>query len=498
MVTGTFSGIEQSALPRSVDLVVTHGYVVTMDAMRTVFADGAIAISGREIVAVGPTAKICAEFVAARVIDAAGGVVHPGFVECHTHVTYHIARGAFGDTVSYAELGPTTELAFVNAIDDDAEHASSLLACFEMVGNGTTCFIEAGTAYSPGAVADAAIAFGMRGLVADPFLWDAAETPGGFNAYRLERAPASTERALRLLGTELKRNVDPHALIGGHIAIAGMGTATDELELAAKAAADAGGTVFNQHQSYYHVDTETDDKRHGCHAIVHLEDIGVLDKNCLFAHMNVIRDDEVAPIVRSGLSIAWCPAGSMLWGVGGTFGGRHAELYNRGVNIALGSDSANWANRFDLGLQGYLAVLTAREKFGNRVVLAAEDALAMATINGAKAIGLDKQIGSLEPGKRADIVIRANDIAEAFPLTDPISQLVYSTGSKSVHTVLIDGRVVLDARRPTRLDAELIFRSVQSSVARIFDRMGYQFKPKWAPVDRGLHPFVRKSGPSSG
>ena len=362
-----------------------------------------------------------------------------------------------------------------------------------MVGNGTTCFIEAGTAYSPGAVADAAIAFGMRGLVADPFLWDAAETPGGFNAYRLERAPASTERALRLLGTELKRNVDPHALIGGHIAIAGMGTATDELELAAKAAADAGGTVFNQHQSYYHVDTETDDKRHGCHAIVHLEDIGVLDKNCLFAHMNVIRDDEVAPIVRSGLSIAWCPAGSMLWGVGGTFGGRHAELYNRGVNIALGSDSANWANRFDLGLQGYLAVLTAREKFGNRVVLAAEDALAMATINGAKAIGLDKQIGSLEPGKRADIVIRANDIAEAFPLTDPISQLVYSTGSKSVHTVLIDGRVVLDARRPTRLDAELIFRSVQSSVARIFDRMGYQFKPKWAPVDRVLHPFVRKS-----
>lgn len=103
-------------------------------------------------------------------------------------------------------------------------------------------------------------------------------------------------------------------------------------------------------------------------------------------------------------------------GCGGTFGGRHAELYNRGVNIALGSDSANWANRFDLGLQGYLAVLTAREKFGNRVVLAAEDALAMATINGAKAIGLDKQIGSLEPGKRADIVIRANDIAEAFPL----------------------------------------------------------------------------------
>ncbi len=483
MNTNTSSGVEWSGLQQRVDVVVAHGYVVTMNESRTVFADGAVAICGRDIVAVGPTTEILAKFIAARIINAAGGIVHPGFVECHTHVTYHIARGAFGDTISYAELGPTTELAFVNAMDDEAEYASTALACFEMVGNGTTCFIEAGTAYSPAAVAAAAESFGMRGLVADPFLWDAAETPGGFNAYRLERAPASTDRALRLLGNELFRNSDPNALIGGHIAIAGMGTATDELERAAKAAADASGTVLNQHQSYYQVDTETDDRRHGRHAILHLEDIGVLGDNCLFAHMNVVRDDEVAPIVRSGLSIAWCPAGSMLWGVGGTLGGRHAELYNQGVNIALGSDSANWANRFDLGLQGYLAVLTAREKFGNRVVLAAEDALAMATINGAKAVGLQKQIGSLEPGKRADLVIRANDIPEAYPLTDPISQLVYSTGSKSVHTVLVDGRVVLDARRPTRVDAAEIFGSVQSSVSRIFRRMGYVFKPKWAPVD---------------
>ncbi|HZT33411.1 MAG TPA: amidohydrolase family protein [Bryobacteraceae bacterium] len=476
--------LSDNAPRRSVNLAIIHGYVVTMDEHRRVFADGAVAIAGRDIVAVGPTAEILAQFEPARTIDAAGGVVHPGFVECHTHVTYHIARGAFGDTISYAELGPQTECAFVNAIDEDAEYASTLLACFEMVGNGTTCFIEAGTAYSPAAVATASEAFGMRGLVADPFLWDAEETPGGYNAYRLERAPASTKRALSLLGTELRRNRDPNALVGGHIAIAGMGTATDELERAAKAAADGAGTVLNQHQSYYQVDTETDDRRHGRHAILHLEDIGVLGENCLFSHMNVIREDEIEPIVRSGLSIAWCPAGSMLWGVGGTFHGRHAELYHRGVNIALGSDSANWSNRFDLCLQSYLAVLSAREKCGNRTILTAEDALAMATINGAKAVGLDARIGSLVPGKRADLVVRANDIAEAFPLTDPISQLVYSAGAKSVHTVLIDGRVVLEARRPTRVDPRSIFDAVETSVKRIFDRMGYRFQPNWAPLDQ--------------
>ncbi len=201
--------------------------------------------------------------------------------------------------------------------------------------------------------------------------------------------------------------------------------------------------------------------------------------NCVFSHMNILRDDEVEPIVRSGVSIAWCPGASMMWGVGGTIHGRHAELYHRGVNVALGSDSSNWGVRFDIGLQGYLAVLTAREKLGSRSALVAEDALAMATINGAKAVGLADRIGSLEIGKRADIVMRANDVPEAYPLTDPVSQLVYSARSATVHTVVIDGRVVLDARQPTRIDSASVFDDVQSSVKRVFDRMGYSLRPRW-------------------
>jgi cytosine/adenosine deaminase-related metal-dependent hydrolase len=469
---------------RRVDLLVVHGYVVTMDEERRVYADGAVAIAGRDIVAVGPSAEVAAQVEPARTIDAGGAVVHPGFVESHTHVTFHLGRGAFGDTISFRDVEPHFFVPYLNAVDDDAEHASALLACLEMVRNGTTCFLEAGTAHSPAAVAAAAEEIGMRGLVADPWLWDAADNGDGYNALELDRGPASTKRSLDLLGTELRRNSDPDALVRGHIAIQGMGSATDELEQAAKAAADAGATVLNQHQSYYQVDAETDDHRHGRHPLVHLEDIGVLGDNCVFAHVNVIRDDEVTPIVDSGMSIAWCPAASMMWAVGGAFNGRHAELYHQGVNIALGSDSSNWANRFDLGQASYLAVLTAREKSGDRDALVAEDALAMATINGAKAVGLDDRIGSLVVGKRADLVVRANDVPEAFPLTDPIAQLVYSARSKTVHTVVIDGRVVLEARQPTRVDPGAVFASVQSSTKRIFDRMGYRFEPRWKPVDK--------------
>lgn len=462
--------------PLRVDLVISHGYVLTMDDDRHFYPDGAVAINGRDIVAVGPTSAILEQYQADRVIDAGGAVVHPGFVECHTHVTFHLARGAFGDTMSFRDVEPRFFVPFLNAVDDEAEHAGAMLACLEMIGNGTTCFLEAGTAHSPAAVADAAEKVGMRGLVADPWLWDATDNGDGYNALALDRGPAGLDRALDLMGTELRRNRDPDALVRGHIAIQGMGSASNELEQAAKAAADQGGTVLNQHQSYYQVDAETDDKRFGQHPLVHLEELGVLGDNCVFAHMNVLRDDEVEPIVRNGISIAWCPGASMMWAVGGTIHGRHAELYHRGVNVALGSDSSNWGTRFDIGLQGYLAVLTAREKLGDRAALVAEDALAMATINGAKAVGLADRIGSLESGKRADIVVRANDVPEAYPLTDPVSQLVYSARASTVHTVLIDGKVVLEGRRPTRVESRTVFDDVQASVKRVFDRMGYRYE----------------------
>ncbi|HET7128491.1 MAG TPA: amidohydrolase family protein [Gaiellaceae bacterium] len=469
----------------AVDLLIRHAHVVTMDSARRVIHDGAVAVSGREIVAVGADDALFGAYDARQTIDAAGAVVHPGFIECHTHVTFHLARGAFGDTMSFHDVEPKFFVPFLNALDDDAEHAAALLACLEMVGNGTTCFLEAGTAHSPDAVAAAAERIGMRGLVADPWLWDATGNEDGYNALPLDRGPASLDRALALLGTELRRNRDDTALVRGHVAVQGMGSASEELERAAKAAADDGKTILNQHQSYYQVDAATDDVRWGRHPLVHLEEIGVLDDNCVFAHMNILRDDEIEPIIRSGMSVAWCPGASMMWGVGGAFHGRHCELYHRGVNIALGSDSSNWGVRFDVGLQGYLAILTAREKTQTRTALVAEDALAMATINGAKAIGLEEWIGSLEPGKRADIVVRANDVAEAFPLTDPVSQLVYSARSDNVRTVVIDGRVVLDNRMPAQLDPSSVFQGVEQARKRVFDRMGYRFErdtPRARPV----------------
>jgi 5-methylthioadenosine/S-adenosylhomocysteine deaminase len=454
---------------RACDLLVRNGHLVTMNADRRVFASGAIAVADGAIAAIGEEREVLSRFEGRRTLDARGGVVHPGFVECHTHVSLHITRGAMPETMGWEDaVGFYTD--FWNVVDAEDEHVASLLACVEMVRNGTTCFLEAGTVLEPAAAAEAAERIGIRALLADPFLWDV----GGFSADApvVERAPARAERAFDVLGGELRRNADPHALVRGHVALVGMGSASDELALAAKAMADESGVVLNQHQSYGPLDTADDDRRHGRHPLVHYADIGLLDRNSTFAHVNVVRDDEVDPVVASGMSIAWCPAASMMFGIGGTARGRHLELHRSGVNVALGSDSVNWAGRFDLGTQALLALLTAREKTGERDALVAEEVLAMATVNGARACGLADRVGTLEVGRRADLVVRRVDVPEAVPALNPVGNIVYASRSKSVDTVLVDGEVVVEGGQVTKVDEGEVYARADAAARRVLARMG--------------------------
>ena len=164
----------------------------------------------------------------------------------------------------------------------------------------------------------------------------------------------------------------------------------------------------------------------------------------------------------------------MLYGVGGTFHGRHLELYKRGVNIALGCDSANWTSAFDLNEQGFIALLTAREKTGDPGALVAEDIMEMATVNGAKASGRADEIGSLEVGKRADLVIRSQDMPEASPMLDPLRYVVYSSRSKSVDTVIVNGEVIVENGHSTRVDEDEFAVRTREFTKKLFEQMERQ------------------------
>jgi 5-methylthioadenosine/S-adenosylhomocysteine deaminase len=469
-------------VPEAVDLVVRHGTVLTMDDGGRVIHDGAVTIRGRDIVDVGPDADLAARYAAARTIDARGAPVHPGLVECHLHASFHTFRGAFSDLIPEDEVFDAFELVFYNTVNDEEEHLAVVLSALEMIRNGTTCFMEAGTVLEPAAAAEAASLVGIRALIGDAFIWDqptglaqgkesAEEGPLRVKG-RIERSPRTLDEALARLGGQLARNADPDALVTGHVAVLGLGTASEALLMAAREAADKAGTVVNMHHAYSRADTSADRVRYGRDPLVHLADIGFLARNVTLAHANHLTDAECDRVVERGSSLAWAPAASMMWGHDGSFRGRHAELWRRGANVALGSDSANWSNSFDLFRQANLALLTARAAHEDRTYLLAEDVLAMATRAGARATGLEARIGSLERGKRADLVIHSMDRPELNPPTDLLRNLVYASGSRSVRTVVVDGRIVLEDGAFPGLDEQRLIAQVNEASARLLGRMG--------------------------
>jgi cytosine/adenosine deaminase-related metal-dependent hydrolase len=465
--------------PVPVDLLIRHVYVVTMDDAGTLIPDGAVAVTGRRISHVGPDAEVAAAVTAARTIDAQGGPVHPGMVETHLHASYQTFRNVIPDQIREVDAFPTVEKRFYDIVTAEEEELGALLACLEMIRNGTTCFLEAGTFLFPDAGASAATTVGIRALLGDVCIND---QPGGFAQGKekrkagsefITRAPQDLDEALAILGTQLKRNTDPDALVRGHIAIMGLGTASETLLHEGKRLANEAGVVLNMHHAYSVADTEADRVRYGKDPVLHLVETGIIDRNTTLGHANHLTDAETEALIETGASIAWAPAASMMWGHGGTHHGRHAELWRRGGNIGLGSDSANWSNDFDLFRQANLAVLTARDAHEDRTFLLAEDGLRMATRGGARAAGLEAEVGSVEVGKRADLVLHTLDRPEMRPTADMIRALVFSARSRSIRSVIVDGRVVLDEGRFPHLDEPALLARIDEGAHALWRRMGY-------------------------
>ena len=450
------SNVDETA-PERCDLLIRNAYVITMDADNSKHPNGAIAVRGRNIVAVGPDSELTSRFKPLRTLDARSGAVHPGYIDLHYHVSGHLPSKLLEDGVA-SSAGAGKWIAsryerFFNALGDEEEHASAMLASLDMLRNGFTSFTEPGTVHSTDAVADACNALGIRAWVGDPWLMDV----GGEGHLNINRAPFDTKRSLSLLGGELKRNVDPDTLVRGHVAIYGSGTQTDELMEAAKACADENDVTFNSHQSM----SDGDSQRDGRPAYIHWAEKGVLDSRCLFIHSNVIREPEMQPVLDSGLTIAWVPGNSFYYGQRRNFPNRIPELYHRGLNVGFGLDvNKTWV----FGQNTLLAYNMAREE---GQVLYPDDLLKIQTINGARALKADHIIGSLEPGKRADIIIRSLDDPWNYPIYHVERDIALYSLTRNVDTVLVDGRIVIKNGRHTMVDEEVVFQQGQRTAEKL-------------------------------
>jgi 5-methylthioadenosine/S-adenosylhomocysteine deaminase len=454
------------------DILVVNACVLSMNASRTIYPAGAVAIEGSTIVAVGPEREVVPAYRGRRVIDAHGAVVHPGFVDGHCHVTIHLGRGSVPD-----DPGVKNGFGYgdwFNHLGDGDEYTQTQCAAVEMLRNGYTCFLEPGTALDPDAVAEAAEAVGVRGSVADPFLWDVADGGNQLVAPMARRAPCNRERALGLLGRQLWRNKGESGRIRGHVALYGSGSQSEELMRAANACADEHRVVMNMHHNFTPEQAERDDRRFGGgHTLVTFAEKGLIGRRSAFVHMNVVREDELQPIVDSGMSLVWQPGNYMFYGIHNRFRTRIPELVTRGANVTFGVDAAKVWTFGDLELIGYLVARQTGQ------YLRTEQILEMRTVNGARALGLERMIGSLEPGKRADVVIRSATTPEMVPAVNPVQELLLGGQATTVDTVLVDGEIVWRDGRPTRVDLDAVTAAGRACARAVLKRAGYTPQSTW-------------------
>lgn len=457
---------------RDCDVLIRHGYVMTMDPQRTVYADGAVAVEGRQIAMVGPDRDVAARYRSGQTIDAGGAPVHPGFVDAHWHNCNETTRGVFPDVATTKDYYKYYA-AWYDQMNSADEHASAQLSGLEMLRSGITCFMEPGTAFDTDAVAEAAEGVGIRASLSEPFLWDIGDDP---MLRCMRRSPGTAKRCEQLLGRELWRNAIS-GLVRGHIGVFGSGTASDQLLRDACDLAERGGTVFTQHQSSTQHGIDGQEARMGEMPLVHFGRLGLLQPHCSFAHMTRIRDEEAQHVRESGMSIIWSPAISMNWGWAVGVTRNHPRLYRDGVNVGLGSD----VPKFGLDTAAMVAYLLSREQ-GDAEPLQAEEVFEMATLGGARAMGLNALIGSLEPGKLADVVVRMTELPEYQPGHYPVQNLLLASRGKSVDTVLVDGRVVVRSGHSTQVDEHAVYRAARSSADRMAGEIGIPLNGGWPVV----------------
>jgi cytosine/adenosine deaminase-related metal-dependent hydrolase len=465
-----------TALPSlAADTLVVHTTIVTMDATRRVILDGAIAWRADRIVAVGKTAELERTVMARETIDGRRFVVTPGMVNCHIHMVGEpLTRGYVPDDADFLENVLDWLIPFHTHYTAADERLSAQLAALEMLRSGTTSFIEAGGFTAIDEAAESLTAIGIRGRIARR-IWDQSTT---------HAHPArATDESIRLLADELERfPSDKGQRIAAWPTLIGHFVCTDELWQAAKRLSLEHGTGMTFHMSPAPGDVDWYVKKFNRRPVEHLADLDVLGPNVVITHMVHVDDSEIALLAKTGSSVAHCPTTALKVAYGVTQVGKFPEMVAAGINVGIGTDGNNASNYSDLMRATYLVAGLFKDARRDPTIFPAEQAFEMATLNGAKAMGLEKEIGSLEVGKKVDLVFHDTNRPEWRPLLNVANQLVWSADGRGVHSVWVDGKRVVDNYRCTTIDEDRFYDEVQRAGEAIVARSGLPDKAKWPRI----------------
>jgi 5-methylthioadenosine/S-adenosylhomocysteine deaminase len=418
------------AKKQKVELIVAGGTVVSMDAERRVLDDGAVAVSGDTIVAVATRSEILARYIAVRQIDASGKLVLPGFINGHTHVPMALFRGLKDDVTLDVWLKDYIFPAEAKNVTEDFVRWGTRLAAAEMIRGGTTTFAD--MYYFEDAIAEETKAAGMRGILGETWI----DFPAPDNKTR-EATAAYTEKFLqRWKGDPLIQAAPaPHSIY-----LCSEKTLRDAQAMARKYHAPI--LIHVAESKKEHDDSVT---KNGATSVQYMNRIGLLGPEIIAAHCIFVDEADRKLLAENGVGCVHNPSSNMMLA-----GGVAPVIEERaaGIAVGLGTDGPAGSNN-DLDLMEEMDLAAKLQKITkvDPRALGAKAVVEMATIEGAKAVHLEKEIGSLEAGKKADIILIGLDTPNAVPMYDVYSQLAYALKASEVETVIIGGRVVMRDRK---------------------------------------------------
>ena len=433
-----------------IDLIVQGDHVVTMDAAMTVIEKGAVAIDDGVILAVGPAGEISASYSAAEVLPGTNRIVMPGLVNGHSHAAMTLLRGVADDLALMDWLNNYIFPAEVQFVDAEFVRIGTELACWEMIRGGTTTFVD--MYYYPDTIAEVVDSCGMRALISatvidqrSPDAEDAGDSIRKGSGF-IERWLGESDRITPIFG--------PHANY----------TLNAEQLQATREAAMEFGVPISIHMSESPFEVQYSKDTYGMTSIELFESIGFFEGPTIAAHVVWPTQAEIPILAEREVGVIHNPTSNMKIASGIA---PVTDMLAAGVRVGLGTDGAASNNDLDMWEEMRLAAFLQKVEQMNPEVLSAETVLRMATSGGATAIGLGDKIGSLEAGKRADLIQVAFEDVHHIPTYDVVSHLVYVNDEQDVASVVVDGAVLMDERRMLTIDTARVTREATALAARI-------------------------------
>ena len=454
------------------DLVIT-GTLLSMDTDRTIWSDGAVVVRAGRITEVGHRSTITKRHGDVKTLGGPECLVTPGFVNAHQHLTGdRLVRSCIPDNLVAEEAIFHWAVPIHGAHTGDDDELSATLSLLEAVGNGITTTVEAGTVAHPDRVGEAFARVGVRGCIST-WGWDLADGPYA--------APADEvlDRQRAVLD-----HFPPGGLVDGWVGLIGHDLVSDDLFVRAAGLAQSKKTGITFHLSPSPADSEAYATRSGKRPVEHLAALGILGPHVLIAHAVHLDDEELTLLVDSGTAIAYCPWAYLRLGQGLTRAGRHMDFRERGGRLALGCDTENASDSIDALRVAALTAGLAKDVVMDPTGFGAHEALELLTIDGAEAIGMADRIGSIEVGKAADLVVHDLSGVESAPRSvDPVLQLVWGGDGRQVQDVVVDGVVVLEQGRSTRVDHRKLIVDASAAQRRLLSDAGLSPSARWPVRD---------------